>query len=391
VARRPPAAAVVLTALLLLGAGWLLRRGAPPAPPAPSPAGTVTALLSGDKAEGFALATAPRPFRFPDDHGPHPEFRHEWWYFTGNLEGPGGRKFGYQLTFFRFALAPPGAPARRSRWASGQAYMAHFSVTDVEGNAFRHFERFGRAALGLAGAGPRPFRVWIDDWSVEGAEGSLSPIRLRAGEDGTEVDLVLEADRPPIPQGDRGLSRKGDAPGNASHYYSMTRIATRGTVRSGGTSWPVRGNSWLDREWGTSALGEEHAGWDWFALQLSDGRDLMFYRLRRRDGAAGRFSAGTLARPDGSFRPLSADDVEVETLDRWESPAGGARYPSRWRLRVPSEGIELRVVPRVADQELRSFVRYWEGAVSASGSSRGERIEGEGYVELTGYGGKAGG
>ncbi len=390
-ARRRTVTTVVLLVALLLGSAWALRRAMSPAPVPSSPAGTVTAVLAGDEPGGFAHATAPRAFRFPDDHGPHPEFRHEWWYFTGNLKGAGGRRFGYQLTFFRFALSPSGAPARGSRWGAGQAYMAHFSVTDVRGNAFRHFERFGRGALGLAGVNARPFRVWIDDWSAEGGTDSLPPIRLRAGEEGTSVDLALESDRSPVLQGDRGLSRKGAVPGNASYYYSMTRLATCGTVRIGGESFRVEGNSWLDREWGTSALGEEHAGWDWFALQLSDGRDLMFYRLRRRDGGAERFSAGTLARPDGSSRSLSADDVEIEALEHWRSPSSGVRYPSRWRLRVPSEGIELTVVPRVADQELRTFVRYWEGAVSAVGSSRGRPVNGEGYVELTGYGDKASG
>jgi len=389
-ARLRTAVTVLLLAAALIATGWALRRALSPAPAPSSPPGTVTALLSGDDPGGFALATAPRAFRFPDDHGPHPEFRHEWWYFTGNLKGPGERRFGYQLTFFRFALAPPGAPSRESRWGAVQAYMAHFSVTDARGNGFRHFERTGRGAMGLAGAGIRPFRVWIDDWSAEGGTDSLTPIRLRAKEDGTSVDLLLDSDRPPIPQGDRGLSRKGAAEGNASHYYSMTRIATRGTVTVDGTSYQAEGNSWLDREWGTSSLGKEHAGWDWFALQLSDGRDLMFYRLRRRDGGAERFSAGTLSGRDGSFRSLSAGDVGIETLDHWESPSSGARYPSRWKLRVPSEGIELEIVPRVADQELRTYVRYWEGAVSVTGNSRGKPVEGEGYVELTGYGETAG-
>jgi predicted secreted hydrolase len=349
----------------------------------------VTALLSGGDAGGFARATSPRPFLFPDDHGPHPEFRHEWWYFTGNLEGPKGRRFGYQLTFFRFALSPAAVP-RESRWGASQAYMAHFSVTDEGGNRFRHFERTGRGALGIAGAELRPFRVWIDDWSAEGGRDSLLPVRLRAADEGVSVDLLLDSGRPPIPQGDRGLSRKGPAPGNASYYYSMPRLATRGNVRVGGASYPVEGYSWLDREWGTSALSGDQAGWDWFALRLSDGVDLMFYRLRRRDGSADTYSAGTLVRPDGSLRSLSWSDVGIETPDHWRSPSSGARYPSRWRLRVPSEGIDLAVVPWMADQELRTFVRYWEGAVSLRGTSRGKPVEGNGYVELTGYGDTAG-
>jgi len=377
--------AIAFCAALLLVSGALLRRALIPPTPSPSRTETVAALLSGDHEKGFALVTAPRDFRFPDDHGPHPAYRHEWWYFTGNLEGPEGRRFGYQLTFFRFALSPR-APRRESRWGASQAYMAHFAVTDVREGKFHFFERTGRGALGMAGAGNRPFRVFLDDWSAEGGRESLLPVRLRAAEKGTSLDLTLYSGRKAIPQGERGMSRKGASPGNASYYYSITRLATRGSVRVGGTTYRVEGNSWLDREWGTGALGGELAGWDWFALQLSDGSDLMFYRLRRRDGKADPYSAGSLVRPDGSFRILSADDAAIQVLGSWKSPSSGARYPSRWRMRVPPEGIDLEIVPRVADQELRASVRYWEGAVAVRGTSRREPVEGGGYVELTGYG-----
>jgi predicted secreted hydrolase len=382
--RRRFLAIVPLCAVALL-TGWLLRRALAPLPaPSPLPA-SVIALLGGEDSGGFARATAPRAFRFPVDHGPHPEFRHEWWYFTGNLRGPGSRRFGYQLTFFRFALSPDPA-ARESLWATNQAYMAHFAITDAQGNRFRHFERTGRGALGLAGANAHPLRVWLDDWSAEGSETTTLPIRLRATEEEASVDLARDTTRPIVLQGDRGFSRKSAASGNASYYYSMPRLTTRGSVRIDGVSFPVEGYSWLDREWGTSSLEKGQAGWDWFALQLSDGRDLMFYRLRRGDGATDPFSAGTLVLPDGSVRPLSADDVRIETLGYWKSPKSGARYPSRWQMLLPSEGLELEVVPRIADQELRTSVRYYEGAVGVRGTSRGEAVEGDGYVELTGYG-----
>ncbi len=380
-----------LCAAVLIASGGLLRRALAPDPPSPAPAVVVSGLLGEGDTGGFERATAPRPFRFPADHGPHPGFRHEWWYFTGNLRAPDGRRFGYQLTFFRFALSPPGAgPARESRWAATQAYMAHFTLTDVAGNRFRFFERTGRDALGLAGASADPFRVWIDDWSAEGGSASLLPVRLRAEEKGVSIDLRLDSGRPIVPQGDRGLSRKGAEPGNASHYYSMTRLSTRGTVQVDGEPSPVEGSSWLDREWGTSALGKGMAGWDWFALQLSDGRDLMFYRLRRTDGGADPYSAGTLVLPDGSRKTLSLQNVRIDTLGSWKSPGSGARYPSRWRIMLPSEELDLEVAPRVADQELRTSVRYWEGAVSVTGTGRGKPVEGSGYVELTGYGETAG-
>ena len=374
----------LFVAALLIAGGLLGRRFVPSRSPA-SPPASPSALPGGDDPGGFARATNPRAFRFPEDHGPHPEFRHEWWYFTGNLRAPGGRRFGYQLTFFRFALSP-GSPVRPSRWATSQAYMAHFAVTDVDGNRFHPFERFGRGALDLAGASAAPFRVWLDDWSAEGAGPSTLPVRLRAAEGSVSIDLLLDTSRPVVLQGDRGLSRKGAAPGNASYYYSLTRLSTRGNVRVDGKDFPVEGRSWLDREWGTSSLGKDLAGWDWFGLQLSDGRDLMFYRLRRRDGATDRFSAGTLVFPDGSWKVLTRDDLRIEILESWKSPESGARYPSRFRLRLPSEEMELEVAPLAADQELRAVVRYWEGAVDVRGVSRGKPVEGEGYIELTGYG-----
>ncbi len=383
--RRRTLAITLLCAAALPASGGLLWCTMAPHPaPSPPPA-SVTALLGGEDSAGFARATAPRTFRFPDDHGPHPAFRHEWWYFTGNLRGPGGRRFGYQLTFFRFALSPD-PPARESRWAANQAYVAHFAITDVQGNRFHYFERTGRGALGLAGATGRPLRVWLDDWSAEGSRSSTLPIRLRAVEDEASIDLVLDTARPIVLQGDRGLSRKSAASGNASYYYSMTRLATRGSLQIDGVSFPVEGNSWLDREWGTGSLEKGQTGWDWFALQLSDGRDLMFYRLRRGGGATDPFSAGTLVHPDGSVRLLSPDDVRIEVLGSWRSPESGARYPSRWRVRLPSEGLEMEVAPRLTDQELRTSVRYWEGAVKVRGASGGKPVEGEGYVELTGYG-----
>jgi predicted secreted hydrolase len=382
---RGAAAAALLTAALV-GAGILLRRAVAPASAPPSGHPAAEALLGGTGKEGFERATSPRPFRFPEDQGPHPGFRHEWWYFTGNLRTPDGRQFGYQLTFFRFALSPPGGPPRASRWATTQAYMAHFAVTDVRGRRFRFFERLGRGAMELAGASSIPFRVWIDDWSADGGAAPSSPVRLRAGQAGVSIDLTLDPERPVLPQGDRGLSRKGAEPGNASYYYSISRLATRGTVRIDGIPEPVEGTSWLDREWGTSALNAEQTGWDWFALQLSDGRDLMFYRFRKKDGGEDPFSAGTLLLPDGSRKRLSAADVRIDALGSWRSPASGVRYPSGWKVRLPSEVLALEVLPRLPDQELRTSVRYWEGAVSVRGTAQGAAVAGEGYVELTGYG-----
>ncbi len=409
-------AAIGLAALLLLGAaGWLLLRR--PARPPVAARLSVAGALGGPAEAGFARALAPRSFAFPADHGPHPAFRTEWWYFTGNLETEepvplfagrtallgsigygakafaprrGGRRFGYQLTFFRNALAPRAA-ARASRWAARQVFLAHFAVTDPGAGRFLACERFRREALGLAGARAVPFRVWLDRWSAASAAPAAAavgdqtfPLRLRAAAEDVALDLTLASGKPPVLQGERGLSRKGSAPGQASYYYSLTRLPTTGRLRLDGRTWAVRGASWMDREWSTSSLSPGQVGWDWLALQLADGRELMLYRLRLRGGGADPASGGALVARDGTATILGLDDAAVEVLATWESPAGG-RYPARWRVRVPAVGLDLVVRPLLADQEHRGTFRYWEGAVEAAGTSRGTPAGGRGYVELTGY------
>jgi predicted secreted hydrolase len=387
------AAVAVVTSLLGAALVVTLRRG----PERIGATLSVAGVLGTASDDGvFERATMPRAFRFPDDHGPHPEFRDEWWYWTGNLDGPGGRHFGYELTIFRSALAP-GAPSRKeSAWRAHQMYMAHFALTDVEGNHFYAFEQTSRGALGLAGANLDPFRVWVEDWSAESASPELSPIHLRAARADVAIDLTLTPAKPVTPQGDRGLSQKGPAPGNASFYYSITRLPTSGVVTLPSGRVDVSGQSWMDREWSTSALDSADVGWDWFALQLDDNRELMFFRLRRRDGGTDPWSAGTLVggptgRPGlGGVRRLSASQVQLEALDKWKSPHTGVVYPSTFRLRVPSEGIDCLIQPFVEDQEVNLAFRYWEGAVrvtdpSGPGGNPGAR-KGQGYVELTGYG-----
>jgi predicted secreted hydrolase len=335
---------------------------------------------SGD--QGYAKALAPRDFHFPADHGPHPEFRTEWWYYTGNLATAAGRRFGFQLTFFRSALAPS-APERASAWATRQAWLAHFTVSDVDGKRFHSFERWSRGAVGLAGAQGEPFQVWVKDWTAAGAP--VFPMRLRAAAGETAIDLLLQEGKPPVLQGERGLSRKSAEPGDASYYYSLTRMPTAGTVRVDGQSFQVSGASWMDREWSTSSLGRDQVGWDWLALQLSDGWDVMLYRLRRADGSADPASSGTLIAPDGGSRPLHLADFQLEGSGEWRSPRSGARYPDRWRVHIPGEELDLDVRPLLADQELDVSFRYWEGAVEVAGTHHGRPVRGEGYVELTGY------
>ncbi len=358
----------------------LLAAGATFADGPAEPPSRLAALLSAD-AEGYAKALQPREFSFPADHGPHPDFRNEWWYVTGNLDGDDGRRFGYELTIFRFALAPK-RPASQSQWRTNQVYIAHLAVTDADNNRFFVAQRYARGALGLAGAEAQPFKVWIDDWSI--ADEKPGRWRLAAGDSEFAIDVSLSAQKAPVLNGVDGLSQKSSAPGNASYYYSITRLATEGHVRIDGREFGVSGLSWLDREWSTSALADDQVGWDWFALQLSDGSDLMFYGLRNTDGSRDVHSGGTFTGADGAATHLERDDIEITMLDTWNSPEGGT-YPSRWRLRSPGLGLDVTVTPVMADQELFTTVRYWEGAVDVVGSRNGRRLSGRGYVELTGY------
>ena len=355
---------------------------APAVPEVRAGIGAVEAM-AGAADSGWARATTPRPFSFPRDHGPHAEYAIEWWYFTGNLDA-GERHFGYQLTIFRRGLAPQ-IPARASAWGAQNIYMAHFALSDVAGGRFYAFDRFSRDGAGLAGASGDPFRVFLEDWSVTGAGPQSMPMRLQAAQDGVAIDLTLTSLKPPTLQGESGLSQKGPTPGNASYYYSLTRMATSGTVSAAGQSHSVTGLSWMDREWSTSALEGAVVGWDWFALQLDTGADLMFYRLRTADGAVSPFTGGSLTAPDGSVTRLSVEDVRLEPLDTWRSPRSSAVYPSRWRISIPKLELELELTPHLLDQELPVSVVYWEGAVAISGSQGGQPVGGDGYVELTGY------
>jgi hypothetical protein len=253
-------------------------------------------LLGSDAEAAFARALEPREFSFPADHGPHPDFRNEWWYVTGNLDSDDGRRFGYELTIFRFALAPE-PPASASQWRTNQVYIAHLAVTDADKDRFFVAQRYARGALGLAGAEAEPFKVWADDWSI--AEERPGSWRLAADDGEFAIDVSLSAQKAPVLNGVDGLSQKSSEPGNASYYYSITRLGTEGRVRIDGREFGVSGLSWLDREWSTSALADDQVGWDWFALQFSDGSDLWpaqqgrqprpaqwrhVYRRRRRCG-----------------------------------------------------------------------------------------------------------
>lgn len=372
-----------IAALLAAGWAWLQLDEAERTETEDTPETVAGVLGPDDEAAGFTRVTGPLPFVFPLDHGPHPAYRHEWWYVTGNLTTPDGRHFGYHVTFFRFALTPH-APAVASDWATQQVYMAHFAVTDTQGEVFHHFERFSRGAQGLAGAQAKPLAVWLDDWRLTGNTGAPFTVRLELADEAAAIDLTLAARKSPVAHGESGYSRKGDEPGNASRYYAFTRLATEGQVALAGQEFEVSGWSWMDREWGTSALGEGIEGWDWFAIQLEDGRDLMLYQLRRETGEPDAWSRGTLIDTHGDRRELLPDAYTLEPLDWWESPEG-VRYPVRWRILVPQEALVLEVTPRLEEQALTGAFQYWEGAIRITGEDSAGPVTGQGYMELTGY------
>ena len=347
-------------------------------------AASLGAAASGPR---FRTPDASLPLSFPRDHGSHDDARVEWWYVTGHLETGSGRRLGYQLTFFRTGLLDEPRGARSSPLAPRDLHLAHFARTDVDAKTFRYAERIHRSGLGAAGAREDRLAVVNEEWSLEELAGRFV---LRASDGDESLSLLLEPEKPPVLHGTNGLSRKGPEPEAVSRYVSFTRLKSSGWLSAGARSEAVTGSSWMDHEWGPGSIGAEAAGWDWFAIQLADGRDLMLYRIRAKDGSGSRFSSGTLVAKDGKARPLSAEEFSIESTATWRSPRSGGVYPARWRIRVPSGGLDLHVEPLLADQELvtgkSTRVTYWEGASAVS--TPDGRAAGRAYVELTGYAGE---
>lgn len=330
---------------------------------------------------GFAQATKPRPLLFPQDHGAHPEFKNEWWYFTGNLQSPQGKRFGYQVTFFRSALTPE--PAQRSsNWATNQAWMAHAALTDVASQIHLKSERFARGALDLAGASTTPFKVWLDNWQVTGSDAGF-PWQIKLESPDFSLTLNLQPAKAIVLNGNQGLSQKSPQPGNASHYYSITRLHSSGQLTVKGDTHAVSGFSWLDREWGSSLLDEQQSGWDWFALQLDEGSELMFYQLRYQDGRPHPNSLGTWVDKNSRYQVITPEQIKLTPLSWWQS-AHGSRYPIAWQLDYLPLNKSWRVEAVLADQLMDLSVTYWEGAVNIYDTASGSPV-GRGYLEMTGY------
>ncbi|MBM4340221.1 MAG: carotenoid 1,2-hydratase [Deltaproteobacteria bacterium] len=342
--------------------------------------------------EEFKRALPGRTFSFPQDHYSHPEFKTEWWYYTGHLQTQDKKSFGYQLTFFRTGLRKE-RNDKKSKWAIQDLYFAHLALTDESKNHFEYREKMSRGSLGEAGASiygsKEPFRVWIEDWLVELKGYQSQNHFLKAGGKDFGIELLLTPGKSSIIHGQNGISQKAEGEGFASHYYSIPRLATEGRIFLRGKELAVLGMSWMDHEFGSSQLRQYQVGWDWFSIQLDNGVDLMLYQIRHKDGKPDPYSSGTAIFPDGRSEHLPLKEFRIEILSHWKSRKSNAVYPSRWKVHLPRYGIELTLSPTVKDQELitnaSTRVTYWEGSVKVEGKYQGHSIKGKGYVELTGY------
>lgn len=343
-------------------------------------------------AADYRSVTGPCDFVFPADHGAHPDFRTEWWYYTGNVFAPSRNPFGFQLTFFRSQIAEPGSeqtwPQNPSVWRTKDLFLAHSALSDLERKRFYHDERVARGAAGLAGVTQdhEATRIFMGDWSAVIDSGTH---RLQASARDFALDLSCRAVKPLAAHGTRGYSLKGKKPESASCYYSFTRLEAEGSITLHGMPIFVWGTAWMDHEFSSAPLEDDLEGWDWFSLQLDDRTELMIYLLRQKTAGNSPSSSGTFIKATGEAVGLSHKDFQVEVLERWKSFRSGAAYPSRWRIRVIPLRLELSVVPNLLDQELitekSTRVTYWEGSVSVSGRSAENPVSGVGYVEMTGY------
>ena len=336
----------------------------------------------------YQLALPGRKLSFPADHYSHPDFKTEWWYYTGHLATDSGKRYGYQVTFFRFGVRDRQKELKEPPLFT-DLYMAHFALSDVAGKKFTFRERINRGYGDKAGAATDRYSVWNEDWKVEGDDRNHI---IQVKDRGTELRLRLKSLKPPVLHGQNGLSQKGEGEGRASYYYSLTRMQVEGELTLAGKKEKVRGLSWMDHEFGSNQLREDQVGWDWFSIQLDNQTELMLYLMRRKDGSVDPYSSGTLVNADGTTKHLALGDYRVEVLERWKSPKSDASYPMKWKVTIPSQDVELEITPAFADQELitnrSTRVTYWEGAVRTKGSFKSKPIEGHGYVEMTGYAGK---
>lgn len=326
----------------------------------------------GSDAEGFATPQAGRALVFPRDHGPHPDYRIEWWYLTANLQGTDGQDYGVQWTLFRSALAPQEKPG----WENPQLWMGHAAVTTKDTHHVA--ERLARGGIGQAGVTVEPFTAWIDDWQMKSAAepgtDQVSRLELTASGPAFTYDLQLDARGPLVPQGQQGYSVKS-AKGQASHYFSQPFYAVTGKINLPAGEVAVTGQAWLDREWSSQPLAEDQTGWDWLSLHFATGEKLMGFRLR--DKGEG-FTSATWIRADGTPEPMVPGALKLTPLDT--ARVAGRDLPMRWRVELPGKGVDITTHALNPSAWMTTQVSYWEGPVRFDGTHQGR-----GYVEMTGY------
>jgi predicted secreted hydrolase len=333
----------------------------------------------------FKTALPAYRYEFPRDHFNHPDFQTEWWYYTGNVKSPAGHSFGFELTFFRQGVDRD--PARNSTWDIQDIYLAHLALSDLDGGAFYHSERTNRAGPGIAGIDATRQRIWNGNWS---ASWNGDDQQLRAIDDRFSLSLVLHPEKPPVIHGENGVSQKAAGAGHASHYISLTRLKTSGTITLRGITYQVSGVSWMDHEFFTHQLGADQIGWDWFSLQLDDNTELMLFQIRRKDGSIDPYSAGTHVDAQGESRHLQASDFTLAAQqENWERPDKSAKYPVHWKIIVPSLSLTLDATTPLKSQEFAGSTKfapsYWEGAIRLQGRRKESHLAGVGYLEMTGY------
>jgi predicted secreted hydrolase len=324
-------------------------------------------------------------YEFPRDYFNHPDFQTEWWYYTGNLQSADGHRFGFELTFFRQAADRD--PVKTGAWEVRDVYLAHLALSDLDGGKFYQAERSNRAGPGIAAVDKSLGRIWNGNWKIQwqGPDQELEAVDERF-----QLHLKLHPEKPPVIHGENGVSQKAEGAGRASHYISLTRLATSGAIELGGRKLEVNGSSWMDHEFFTHQLAADQTGWDWLSLQLADHTELMLFRIRRTDGSMDAHSAGTYLDANGKATHLrSADFTLVPAGETWSSPLTGARYPVEWKVEIPKLEIELEVKTPLKSQELTGKTawapNYWEGAIALSGHREKKTIAGVGYLEMTGY------
>jgi predicted secreted hydrolase len=342
-------------------------------------------LLLQPLAAQYRTALPGYSFEFPRDHFNHPDFQTEWWYYTGNLKSADGHRFGFELTFFRQAVSRD--PARTATWEVNDLYVAHLALSDLDGRKFFHSERTNRSGPGIANVSESLGRIWNGNWQIQwrGEDQELTAIDPRF-----QLHLTLHPEKPPVIHGENGVSQKAEGLGRASHYISLTRLATSGVIELDNKRLKINGTSWMDHEFFTHQLESNQTGWDWLSLQLDDYTELMLFRIRRKDGSIDPYSAGTYVDSKGKTTHLRSGDFSLEPVgEKWTSPVTGATYPIHWKIAIPQLGIELEAKTPLASQELTGNSKlapnYWEGAIVLTGRRNAQPLNGAGYLEMTGY------